>query len=249
VAPAKVKRHAGNQLFRERIDASVQSYSDATSKVGKSMVVSAVVDFFRERSMGGFVKEKEGLWYEVGENLAREKVGQAFRERLNHKYRSSTKAKRRRWKQEGRRWKQEGRPGQEQIAEKNNNKKRKASPVREEDGTVDSMPGKHNNSMKNKNMMTQILDEALPDRSGSMSPEQEMDYTSSLFLSNKEVTHRINTLHKPFKSAEQEASIPAMGDSELLNTFTQGNIELLEFLKVDDDIQRTLTLDSNNKRY
>jgi hypothetical protein len=101
---AKVKQHAGNQLFRQKIQESVQAYAaSADSKLYKSMVVSGVVDFFQEHSQGGFVKQKkDGVWYRVGDSLAREKVGQAIREQLSHQYRSSTKAKRRRWKQEER---------------------------------------------------------------------------------------------------------------------------------------------------
>jgi hypothetical protein len=104
---AKVKKHAGNQMFREKIQESVQAYAAAAdSKLYKSMVVSAVVDFFRERSEGGFVKQLKlpngsiSGWFRISDCLAREKVGQAMRERLSHQYRSSTKAKRRRWKQE-----------------------------------------------------------------------------------------------------------------------------------------------------
>lgn len=96
---AMVKKHVGNQLFRKMIKESVHAYANARSKISKSLVVSDVVDFFRERSPGGFVREQDGVWHAVSENLAREKVGQAFREHLSHQYRSSTKAKRRRWKQ------------------------------------------------------------------------------------------------------------------------------------------------------
>jgi hypothetical protein len=63
--------------------------------------VSSVVEWFRKASPnGGFVKEMNGVWYEVGDHLAREKVGQALRDRLHGQYKSSTKAKRRRWKKE-----------------------------------------------------------------------------------------------------------------------------------------------------
>jgi hypothetical protein len=42
---------------------------------------------------GGFVRNLDGAWYEVGDRNAREKIGQAFRDLLHDRYRSSTKSK------------------------------------------------------------------------------------------------------------------------------------------------------------
>lgn len=95
----KVKNHSGNQLFRSKIEQNVKQYSLADSKVAKGVVVTEIIDFFREYG-GDFVKQVNGVWFAVGDKLAREKCGQAFREILCHRYRSSTKAKRKRWKQE-----------------------------------------------------------------------------------------------------------------------------------------------------
>ena len=83
-------------------DRSVNAYAEAETKLYKSLVVSSVVEWFRKASPngGGFVKELNGVWYEVGDHLAREKVGQALRDKLHSQYKSSTKAKRRRWKKE-----------------------------------------------------------------------------------------------------------------------------------------------------
>lgn len=90
-----------NQTFREKIKESVDAYARAESKLYKSLVVSSVVEFFRKASPnGGFVKECGGIWYSCSELLAREKVGQALRDKLHSQYKSSSKAKRRRWKQE-----------------------------------------------------------------------------------------------------------------------------------------------------
>jgi len=98
---AKVKLHPGNVLFRKKIQESVKAYADADSKIHKSLVVSAVVEFFLRRGTGGFVKQSGGMWHSVSEYLAREKTGQAFRDQLSDSYRSATKAKRRRWREEG----------------------------------------------------------------------------------------------------------------------------------------------------
>lgn len=64
----------------------------------KILVVSQIVDAVRQTSPGGrFVKKdkNDDRWMEVGDVLAREKVGQSLRERLDSKYKSSTRAKRR----------------------------------------------------------------------------------------------------------------------------------------------------------
>jgi hypothetical protein len=97
----RAKNHIGNQRFRQKIKEVTQAYADAESRLYKSLVVSSVIDYVRKESPnGGFVKEVDGVWYDVGDQQAREKVGQALRDQLHPKYRSSTKSKRRRWKQE-----------------------------------------------------------------------------------------------------------------------------------------------------
>jgi hypothetical protein len=91
-----------NKKFREKIKQSVDAYAKAETKLYKSLVVSSVVDWFREASPNGagFVKESNGVWFIVPDQLAREKVGQALRDQLHSQYKSSTKAKRQRWKKE-----------------------------------------------------------------------------------------------------------------------------------------------------
>jgi len=77
----------------------LDKYSAATSKQEKSRIVSSIVDTIRRSSAnGGFVKldPLTGNWFEVGDHLAREKVGQTLRDALHTKYSSSTKAKKRR---------------------------------------------------------------------------------------------------------------------------------------------------------
>ena len=103
-APGKEARnHSGNINFRTIIFKKLQDYSKASSKLEKSLIVSSIVDKIRRDSPnGGFVKfnSQTGEWYEVGDHLAREKVGQSFRDSLSSQYRSSTKAKKRRRKEE-----------------------------------------------------------------------------------------------------------------------------------------------------
>jgi len=91
--------HIGNKSFRETIRRIyLQEYSNAKTKIDKSKIVSNIVDLIRSRSEGGFVKfdTTKYEWYEVGDTLAREKVGQTLRNDLHLQYRSANKAKKRR---------------------------------------------------------------------------------------------------------------------------------------------------------
>lgn len=115
--------HPGNRRFREMIRSNVENYKQARTKLEKSLIVSSIVDTIRQSSPdGGFVKREDGLWFEVGDHIAREKCGQryakhllcsnsfpathlhdsnlsvislieSFRDILHESYRSSTKAK------------------------------------------------------------------------------------------------------------------------------------------------------------
>jgi hypothetical protein len=92
-----VKKHLGNIRFLQIIDQNMQKYSEAASRLEKSIIVSSVIESIRESSPGGgFVGEDAGNWYEVGDQVAREKVGQRFRDGLSSQYRSSSRTKRRR---------------------------------------------------------------------------------------------------------------------------------------------------------
>jgi hypothetical protein len=98
---SNARNRMGNLLFRQKITEHAEAYGLADSKVAKSMVVSSVVDWIRRLSPdGGFVKQINGAWYEVGDYLARGKVGQGLREKNHRQYKSSNKAKRCRWSNE-----------------------------------------------------------------------------------------------------------------------------------------------------
>ena len=95
--------HPGNRKFRYLVETFLSSYAEASCKLEKSIVVSRIVDEVRRNSPnGGFVKQdyNSGHWREVGDRLAREKVGQVLRDSLHYYYRSSTESKRKRRKVE-----------------------------------------------------------------------------------------------------------------------------------------------------
>ena len=107
----KAKNHSGNQHYRMILQQHVGKYSKASSKLEKSLVVSEIVESVRFAVAnckssspgcgGAFVKQqKDGTWLEVGEEVAREKVGANLRDMLHSQYKSSTKSKWRRRKNE-----------------------------------------------------------------------------------------------------------------------------------------------------
>lgn len=73
--------HPGNRNFRDLINLHRRAYLKAR-KNDKPAISRAIVRAIRE-SNGKFLKkdEKSGLWYEIGDDAAREKTSQALRQR------------------------------------------------------------------------------------------------------------------------------------------------------------------------
>jgi hypothetical protein len=92
------KTHSGNKFYREIIKNTIPQYSEANTKIDKTIIVNEILEEIRTRSrVGGFIKKNiDGHYYEVSEHFAREKIGQNLRDSLSNKYKSSAKAKRRR---------------------------------------------------------------------------------------------------------------------------------------------------------
>ena len=89
--------HSGNRYFRALVKSTSDTYSKSKSRAERSAIVSDIVD--KIRSIGnGFIKQDEvtGQWSDVGELLAREKIGQMLRNSLSKKYRSSLASKNKR---------------------------------------------------------------------------------------------------------------------------------------------------------
>lgn len=98
----KCYNHIGNARFRHKVLGFLEEYANARSKVDKSGVLTKVVEVVRQESPGGgFVKQDaKGVWYEVGDFLAREKTSQAFRDALHDRYKSSNLSKKKRRQEE-----------------------------------------------------------------------------------------------------------------------------------------------------
>eukprot|EP00980_Cylindrotheca_fusiformis_P011217 scaffold2574_cov98-Cylindrotheca_fusiformis.AAC.7 len=84
-----VHEHIGNRRFRVCIENNIQSYSKAKSRSKRSAIISEIVTSIRESSThgGGFVRLDcyTRRWYEVGDKVARDKVGQTLRDSTNAK--------------------------------------------------------------------------------------------------------------------------------------------------------------------
>jgi hypothetical protein len=64
----------GNRRLRSLVQSNLQQYLDAPDKLGKSLIVSRVVEIVKENSpVAGFVKYEKGRWVDVGERTSREK--------------------------------------------------------------------------------------------------------------------------------------------------------------------------------
>jgi hypothetical protein len=68
--------HEGNRRFRTIIESRMEQYASTKNKFEKSVIVSQVVEEIRQG--GGFVRPENGRWYEVGDQIAHEKVGQRY---------------------------------------------------------------------------------------------------------------------------------------------------------------------------
>jgi hypothetical protein len=91
--------HPGNEYFRKLVLAATSKYSQARTKMERTIIVSEIVDSVRSRG-NGFVRQNERKeWVEVNDVVAREKTGQQFRNLLGNRYKSSVVGKRRRREQ------------------------------------------------------------------------------------------------------------------------------------------------------
>jgi hypothetical protein len=84
--------HVGNRHFRFLTGKFIERYSRADSKAAKSAIVSEIITMIRQAD-GNFCIYKSGVWIEVGDRYAREKVSALLRDLLHTQYRSSNKAK------------------------------------------------------------------------------------------------------------------------------------------------------------
>lgn len=76
--------HPGNKRYRDIISKYLKNYIKAETKNEKSSIVLKIVQEVRNDAPAGFIRfcNIENLWYEIGDESSREKVGQTIRETL-----------------------------------------------------------------------------------------------------------------------------------------------------------------------
>jgi hypothetical protein len=81
--------------LKSLINRYLDTYSEARTKIEKSVIVSDIMTAMRQEAApeAAFVKCENNVWWEVDDSIAREKIGYMLRDRLHAQYRSSNKAK------------------------------------------------------------------------------------------------------------------------------------------------------------
>lgn len=94
------KNAAGNHAYRKVVMQYLEAYAAASSKIAKGDIISKIVrdicskcHAYHGSAVGGFIKSIGGVWFSVGEFLAREKTSQIFRDALSETYCSSAQSK------------------------------------------------------------------------------------------------------------------------------------------------------------
>lgn len=85
----KCHSHFGNKRLKKIISLRLDEYSSSILQSEKSKILRAIVSQIRSSQShnGGFVKQdpQSSRWFDVGDNLAREKISKAFRDALNRR--------------------------------------------------------------------------------------------------------------------------------------------------------------------
>ena len=90
----KISDNVGNRRLKIVVDIELRNYQKAQTRRDKSFVVARVLDTFQSAcDLGAFVRCEKGIWFEVPDTEAREKISTMFRDRLSHQYKSSTSNK------------------------------------------------------------------------------------------------------------------------------------------------------------
>mmetsp|Transcript_18536 Transcript_18536/g.28611 ORF Transcript_18536/g.28611 Transcript_18536/m.28611 type:complete len:199 (+) Transcript_18536:40-636(+) len=85
--------HVGTEHFRQIIKNNLQGYKKTQTRYEKTEFIKSIVELLRckaaSKGGAGFIKydKPSGYWFEIGDQVAREKVGHAFRDLLKQRSR------------------------------------------------------------------------------------------------------------------------------------------------------------------
>lgn len=74
--------HVGNIAFRNMVQSHVEDYMTAPNKNEKTAIVCRIVDKMRRDGCRFLQQNKQGLWYDIGDAKARDKVGHSLRDQV-----------------------------------------------------------------------------------------------------------------------------------------------------------------------
>jgi hypothetical protein len=90
----KVNETVGNRRLKILVDIELSNFEKAKSRRERASVVDRVMETIQEAcKMGAFIRYEDGVWYEVDDTEARDKIATMFRNKLSHQYKSSTSNK------------------------------------------------------------------------------------------------------------------------------------------------------------
>jgi hypothetical protein len=72
-------KHLGNRAFRQRIEATRLAYKSAPTKHEKMKITRDIVAYFKQKMHARFLKPENGMWIEIRDTTARDKVSHALR--------------------------------------------------------------------------------------------------------------------------------------------------------------------------
>lgn len=76
----KAKEHQGNIRYKRILENAINDYNAAGTKTHKSLIVSRILEQIQSPSSNAiFVRQSKcGRWCQVGDSVAREKIGQRY---------------------------------------------------------------------------------------------------------------------------------------------------------------------------
>ncbi|MGK3736115.1 MAG: hypothetical protein ACI90V_002957 [Bacillariaceae sp.] len=91
----KTQQTTGNLRLRVMANTFLPQYAEAMDRNIKTQLVNKIIDIMKDacKESCAFVRQTKGRWYEVAENVAREKISYVFRDLLADRYESSSKSK------------------------------------------------------------------------------------------------------------------------------------------------------------
>lgn len=77
----QAQEHTGNGFLRFLVQSNVQAFMDCVTTQEQSCIISKILSMIRRE--GAFVRRVNGVWYDVGDRAAREKIRQTLQQNFS----------------------------------------------------------------------------------------------------------------------------------------------------------------------